>query len=86
MVLLQDRLLQGGLAKGLPGITYELADLQVREGGGTGAGRDPCAAVLLCDVMCNHQQQHHLTSGAAAAAVHNMWSQQAAVEYLQTYR
>jgi hypothetical protein len=33
VVLLQDRLLQGGLAKGLPGITYELADLQV---GGAG--------------------------------------------------
>jgi hypothetical protein len=33
VVLLQDRLLQGGLAKGLPGITYELADLQVGGGG-----------------------------------------------------
>lgn len=34
VVLLQDKLLQNGLDRGLPGITYELADLQVcdREG------------------------------------------------------
>lgn len=30
VVLLQDKLLQQGLDKGLPGIAYELADMQVR--------------------------------------------------------
>lgn len=33
VVLLQDHLLQHGLDRGLPGITYHLADLQVPTGG-----------------------------------------------------
>jgi hypothetical protein len=31
VVLLQDKLLQNGLDRGLPGISYELADLQVHD-------------------------------------------------------
>jgi hypothetical protein len=44
VVLLQDRLLQGGLGKGLPGITYELADLQVRGRGVTSSSTSSAAA------------------------------------------